>query len=843
MRSLLDAWIAALSWLVPGERRREFRAEWRAELAGDPTARRALGALPDAWFLCRQPWSADLILQDLRYAGRLLRRDRALTVAASITLALAIGANAAVFSVLEAVMLRPIPARDPSRLVVAWQTAVNGTRLEAVFSYPDYEDWRATARTVERTALITWSTATVTGAGEAERLRAAAVTAGFFELLGVRVDGRAFEPGDEAAGAERVIIVSDGFRRKHLADRPQPLGALVTLNGSPRRVVGVLNADPLDGVFGAASDVWMPIQQRPQLQGRGNRNFTALARMAPGATPHAVQAEFAQLMDRLAREYPETNTGRGARVVTLSDQMARGSRDGVFLAAAAAGVLLLVACANVAGMMVARGLTRAREFATRAALGATRFRLVRQLALEALVLASVGAASGLALFQWSVPAIVSRLPASTPRTALVGWSPRLLLFGIAIAALAAVLAAIPAAWRVTRAAAAAGHTGDGHRARATLAALQIASASVLLVIAGLLVASVMRLQRLDAGFPVDRTLTMQLQVAGPSYRTSEAAIAFVDRLLARVEAIPAVERAAVLDPTPFSGHVNRWDTTSDAGVPVFKTDRYLATTSVFDVLGVRATRGRLLAPSDAGTNAVVVDDLFAARAFPGLDPLGRSFRLDRNEPRLVVGVVPHIKHYALDEEPRPQVYLPFASDPTDWLNLLVRTRGDAAAAIADVRQAVRDTDPNIPPYDATTLSASVRRSFVDRELASTLALLLGAITLIVAGAGLYGTMEFLVARRAREIGVRIALGAAPSSVVGMILRNAGRVVLVGAALGVVMSAMAVRAVHSLLFETSGFDPRVYGIVALLLSVVALAAAFAPARRAARIDPIAAIRSE
>ena len=853
--TVLRAFIAAIARLVPAEYRREFRAEWDAELSASwnesrasrgrapRLAIRALGAVPDAWCLRRQQWSLDMLVTDLRQACRLVARDRALTVAAVLTLMLAIGANAAVFSVLEAVMLRPIPARDPETLVVAWQTAVNGTRLQAVFSYPDYRDWRAIAHAVERTALVSWSTAVVTGAGEAERLQGASVTPGFFELLGVKVDGRSFVEQDGAAGAERVAIVSDGFRRRHLASLAQPVGALVTLNGVPRRVVGILRADPLDGVFGPASDAWIPIQQRPQLEARGNRNFTAIARLAPGASAADAQRELAALLQRLERDYPETNTGRGARVISLRDQMAGPSRPGLLLAAAASALLLLVACANVASMLVARGLTRAPEFATRAALGASRFRLVRQVTIESLVLAVTGAAAGLALFAASAPVLVSLLPAATPRTSLIGWSPRLAGFGILIAIAAAVLSSLPAAWRVGRAVSFSRQTSAAAGARHVLASLQIATASVLLVVAGLLAASVVRLQRLDTGFPAGRMLTLQLQLRGGGYDAPARAVAFVDRLVSAVEALPSVERAAVLDPAPFSGHINRWDATSDAGVATFKTDRYLATPSVFDVLGVRARKGRLFEPGDAAGGGVVVDEVFAAHAFPSQDPIGRTFRLDQNPPRRVVGVVPHIKHYGLDEDPRPQVYLPYASDPSDWLNLLVVSRGDPAAAVADVRGVIRSVDPDLAPYDAATVPDLVRRSFADRRLASALAIALGLITLIVAAAGLYGTMEFLVSRRTREIGVRLALGARPASVVAMVFGSAGRVVAAGALAGVPFVFIATRAVRTLLYGTEPFDAGIYALVTAVLAVVTFTAALIPARRASRVNPITALRAE
>ncbi len=849
--SALAAFIALVAALAPAASRREFRAEWEAELSAEwsrqrrwaPVAGRALGAVPDAWFLRRQSWSLATIAQDVRFAVRLLVRDRALTIAAVVTLMLAIGANAALFSVLDAVMLRPIAATDPDRLVVAWQTAQNGTRQQAAFSYPDYRDWRAAAHMVERTALITASTAIVTGSGDAERLQGAAVTAGFFELLGTSIDGRAFTSADESSGAERVAIVSEVFRRRHLAAVAQPLGTLVAIDGVPRRVVGILRSDPLDGVFGAAADVWLPIQQRPQLEGRGNRNFIALARLAPGARTEDAQRELAAVLKRLEKEYPETNTGRGARVLTLQDQMSGESRQGLILAAAGAALLLLVACANVASMLVARGLTRGQEFATRTALGAGRMRLVRQLVIEALALSALGAAAGLALFAAGTPLLVSLLPITTPRLSLVGWNPRLALFGAALGGLAAVIASIPSAWRVGRPGTSSRTTGAGGGARNVLVAGQIATAVMVLIVAGLLATSLARLQRVDAGFPAGRLLTMQVQVRGPGYDSADKIIAFVDRLLARVDALPSVQRAAVIDPAPFTGNINRWDTSSDAGVPVFKADRYIATPSVFGVLNVRAVSGRLFGPADAGAGVAVVDELFASQAFPGVDPIGRTFRLESNAPRTVVGVVPHIKHYALDEDPRPQVYLPFASDPSGWLNLLVASSGDPAAAVADVRQAVRAVDPDIPPYGIVTLETLMQRSFGDRWLASRLAIALGLITLVVSAAGLYGTMQFVVARRRREIGVRLALGARPGGVVRMILAGAVRIAAAGTLLGVPLAVVATRSVRALLFDTRPFDAGVYAAVVALLAVVTLLAALVPAWRASRVDPLAAIRME
>src|SRR4051812_46064836 len=785
----------------------------------------------------------DMLVQELRHALRLLVRDRAVTVAALLTLALAIGANTAVFNVLEAVRLRPMPIARPDRVVVAWQTAVNGTRLQAVFSYPDYRDWRAVAHAVERTALISWSTGTVSAPGESERLQAAAVTPGFFELLGVSVEGRVFSETDTPPGAEPVAIVTDLFRRNHFAAVGQPIGALMTMNGVERRGGGGIASDPPDGGVGPRTDIWIPIQQRPQLEGRGNRNFTALGRLAPGARVADAQRELAAVMNRLGIEYPATNAGRGARVIGLREQLSSDSRRGVTLAGAAALVLLLVACANVGSLLLARGLTRTQEFATRAALGASRLRIVRQILIETLVLSLAGAACGLALFAVAVPLLRSALPSSLPRVFLIGWHPRLALFAAAIACVAAMAAALPLAWRLGRA-----ETGTGARAtrgaggaRHVLAAAQIATAAAVLLIAGLLGTSLVRLQQRDTGFPAERMATLQVQLGGPAYDTEEKCIAFVDRLLARVEALPTVRRAAVIDPAPFSGHINRWDVQSDAGVPVFKTDRYTATPSAFDVLSVRPLRGRVFESSER--TSAVVDNVFAAQAFPGQDPIGRTFKLENNPPRTIVGIVPHIKHYGLDEAPRPQVYLPFASDPSDWLNVLIDGRLDAAAALADARHVVRDLDAAIPPYDATTLRSLVNRSFQDRQLAARLAMALGAITLIVAAAGLFGTMQFLVTRRVREIGVRLALGARPRGVIRLILGAGVRVTAAGHAAGIPAGLIATRAVRALLFDTAPFDAGVYAAVIALLVFCSLVAAIVPAWRASRIDPLQAIRSE
>ncbi len=862
MTSIVARLLGAIAWLVPSTDRDAWLREWTAEFSYALTrpgssrparfgaALRLRSALRHALWLRMEGFRMGSILQDLRFALRLMARQPTLTIAVIVTLAFGIGVNAAVYGVARGAMLRPLPIADVTRVVVAWQTAaVNGNQA-AVFSYPDYQDWISSARAVDRTALVSAGVAILTGVPDPGRVQSTSVTAGLFELLGRMPRGRAIEPADQIPGAERVVIVSDVFGRQHFGDR-DPIGSPITLDGIPRRIVGVMTTDPLAALFPPTTDVWVPIVLRPQIAtGRGNRNFVALAHLAPGSSVDAAQAELATTMARLATDFPATNKGRGARVVPVQAQLASSVSSGLLIASLVAGLVLLAACANVANMILARNFERAREFAVRAALGAGRARLVRQVLIESLMLSLVGGAVAIALVMAFGAGAAARLLTSLPRQDEIGADPAIIVGGLTLSLLTAFASGLPAAWRVGGAAngaSTARHTAGGLRVRRWLVAGQLGVAMLLLVVGGLLVRSFERIQRVDPGFDPGRVATVQIQLPR-AYDTADKAVDFVDRLVASVEQNPGVERAGLFGPVPFSGHRNRWSVTREGDPlpnPVL-TDRYIVTGGSLAVMGVRLAGGRAFEPADfsvGGPPVAIVDDVFAAQIFGGTNPVGRHFKLESNPWTTIVGLTSHVKHYGLDETGRPQVYIPFAQDPAGWLNLVVRARTDATAILPDIRRAILQLDPMAPPYGATSVAQLLSETFGDRRLASALVGGLALVTLVIAAAGLYGAMAFSVWRRTREIGVRLALGARRAEVSRLVLAEAARIVMVGAAAGTIGAMLAVRLVRTLLFDTAAYDPLTYAIVGTSLAAIALAASYLPARRAARIDPIQALRME
>lgn len=843
--------------LVPPSQRAMWRAEWGAEMqftaargaARLTVARRLCSAIVHAAYLRRESLSMIGLGQDVRFALRLARRQPSLTLTVVLTLALGIGANTAVYSVLRAAILRPLPIPHSDRLVLGWQISPSGLD-KAPFSYPDFRDWRGAATAIDDAAAFSLANGIVTGVADADRVHVTAITPSFFQLTKMPLRGRAFNDADSTPGAERVAIVSDGFVRRRLGGL-EPIGATFELDGVARRIVGVAAFDPIGALFDPPADLWVPIVLRPQVvDGRGNRNFQVIAHLRDGASATQADAELSAVMTSLAQQFPQTNAKRNGRVISLDEQLSGGVRRSLWLATLVTGVVLLVACANVASLLLVRNIERAKEFTLRAALGAGRARIARQVLLESALFSFLGGAAGLTVLWWLTSFLRLHLPANLPRRADVAIDPMVIGVALVLTFVTAIASGLPAAWLASPSAAASSgsrQTGGGLVLRRALVSAQLAAAVLLMICGGLLVRSFQRIQHVDPGFVAERIATMQINVPR-SYNTEAAVLAFADRTVEAVRARPGVDSAAMFGPVPFSGNVNGWQV-SAPGIhldTVVKADRYITTDGALPLMGVSVLRGRLLAGADYGAGAAntVIDELFAARVFGGLDPIGRQVQLESNQPLTVVGITRHVKHYGYDEQSRPQLYVPLSYDPSSWMNLVVRSRSDdAGALIADVRRAVLETDPHAPPFEAVTVRTLMDRTIGDRRIASTLAAALAGITLLIAVAGLYGAMSFSVERRTREIGVRMALGARPSEVSRLVFGEATRVVAFGVGAGVAAAVLGARLIQSLLFETPIYDPVTYAAVGVLLTIVTFVAAYGPARRAAAVDPLLALRAE
>ncbi len=806
----------------------------------------------------------DALGQDARLAGRALRREPAFALVAVVTLALGIGATTAIFSVVEAVLLRPLPFPEGDRIVLVGEVgpkAAPGERAGTV-SFPNFDDWRRGARSLEAMALFNEWSPSLTGAGEPARLRGALVTAGVFDALRVAPAlGRPILPADNVPGAAPVAVLSDAFWRRRFGADPSVVGRALTTNGVPRTVVGVLPAG-LRPPGALDAELWGN-NYFDSTDTRGARYLSAIARLAPGATLEGARAELRAIAARLSAAYPENDAGWSAAVTPLREAVAGDARRPLLLLLGASGLVLLVACANLSNLLIARGLARGREFALRAALGAGRWRVLRQVLVESTALALCGAAAGLALAALGVRAAL-RLAPEAVRAQPVSVDPAVLGFALAVTVVTGVLAGLAPAWRAARADPQAALKGGGRgttdgaglRARDALAVTQLALALALLAGAGLLVKSLVRLQRVDPGVRAEGVLALSLNLPTAKY-PRDALPRTVERLVAAASAVPGVRSAAVTSILPFAAG---WDRVGvdvygrprgheNGGAVMLEADRYIVTPAYFRTLGIPLRAGRLLAAADDGGGrsplVVLVDEVFARRLAPNGSPIGLRVSTGDGEWRTVVGVVGHVRHYGLEVPSGGQIYLPQAQVPWRWLGLVVRAdpRVAPASLAPGLRAAVRALDPDQPVFGVTTLDAMLAELGAPRRFVLVLLGAFAGVALLLAGVGLYGVVAYGVARRARELGVRVTLGATPAAIRRAVVGRGVRLALAGAALGTLGALAGGRLLVGALFGVRPADPGVLAGVAALLVAAAALASWVPARRATRVDPAVVLRGE
>ena len=808
-------------------------------------------------------WGMDELRQDVRYALRGWLRRPGFVLVAALTLALGIGANTVMFTVADAVLFRPLPHEEPDRLAMVWSTIPGLDWRRAPISYPNYEDLRASSRSWTELAAFT-SPAPITVAapgGVPERIQRVRVAAHLFGLLGNRaLAGRTLLASDDAATASRVVVASARYARAHLGGPAAAIGKVVRIGADPYSVVGVM---PDDFSFPTtATDLWLPLAPAVVSAERDLRWLQMIGRLAPGATLAAAEREMSGIMARLERAYPEANEGVRLWLEPRLAMLVGDVRPLLLVLLGAVGVVLVIACANLANLMLARGAARTREMAVRAALGAGRRRLVRQLLTESALLGVLGGAVAVALAYAASGVLLRLAPIALPRGETIGLDARTLLFTAAIALLSGLVVGVLPALRAARSApggalAEGGRGGTGrarHRVQRALVVAQVSLALVLLVGAGLLVGSLSRLLSVDPGFRPDGLLAMHVALPEARYPERTDAGRFFEALLARVEALPGVEHAAAVWALPFTdGWASGGAFPEGGGPDSFAQIGMLPVRGdAFAALGTRLLAGRAYGAADVAADAgvVVINETMARLFWPGEDAVGKRFRRGRPEEQrpwqTVIGVVADVKRASLGATSEPEAYFYHTHDEGSWasdMQVVVRAAGDPSALAAPLRRAVHDLDPTLAAGAIHAVPELIARSTAGPRIRTLLATTFAALAALLAVVGIYGVMAFAVSERRREIGVRLALGARGGSVLAAVLREGAVLAAIGVALGLAGAFAATRLLESALFGISPLDPATYAATAALLAAAVVVACWVPARRAARVDPLVALRED
>jgi len=803
------------------------------------------------------------VWRDARFAWRSLRRQPGFLAAILLTLGIGVGANTAIFTVFRATLLRPLPYARPDRLVHLWETtpAAAGGRSEA--SYPDYLDLKTRSRSLA--GLEGYDDTNVTLSGEAipRRAQGARVTPGFFALLGVSPTiGRTFASDEAAPNAPAVVVLSAGYWRRVLGGDPAVLQRTVEINGLPHRVIGVLPAGFQFAPVGEA-ELWLPLDRSAEgLAQRFNHWLKPVGRLRPGVTLAAARADLSALMARLATEFPETNRGRDVLAVPLRDEVVGEIRPTVLALFGAVGLVLLIACANIASLLIARALARQRELSVRAALGAGRGRLVRQLLAESLLIAGMGGLIAAAIAPLGVRYLTGTfaggIASQLPLLRDMHVDAVVLLYALGIALLTGIGFGLLPALHAARASSARlvhGNrvVGGGGRLRDLLVVGEIALTTGLLVAAGLLGRSLQNLLSTDLGFQPERVLTLRVALAGAPYQSDAAQQRFFESLLDRIRVLPGVTRLGAVSNLPLNG--GGTNTLRVEGQPEPDPAHRLEATmrgvagDYFQAMGVRLVSGRGFTSRDDSASApvVVLSESLARRLVPARNALGARIRFYAfpESAWTVIGVVGDVKTGSLDADPPPTVYYSHRQAAENRMSLAIRTAGDPAALVAPTLAAVKDLDGTLPVYAVGSMETQVGESpaVFARRFPLTLITAFAAAALLLAVVGIYGVINFSVTQRTREMGVRMALGASASNLVQIVLRHGIRLAGLGIVLGTVLAFSTSRILSTLLYQVSPRDPLTYLGVVGLLGLVVVAASWLPARRAGKVDPLVAMRAE
>lgn len=807
----------------------------------------------------------DSLLRDLKFSARSLLKHPGFTAVAVLTLAIGIGANTTIFSTVDALILHPFSFPNQQRLMVVWeQNRAVGIQRGSV-SPGNFIDWRDQNQVFEQLIAIQQKSFDVSDGSHPERFPGYGVTRGYFDTLGVKAaQGRTFLPEESEPGRDQVVVLKHSFWQQHLASDPAIVGKTISLNRKQFTVVGVMPADfnyPYN-----SGEMWTPLTfDQEEQKERGNHYLRVIGLLKPGVSLSQAQSDMRGIAQRGQQQYPETNAGRDASVVTLTDDAVRGARTGVPILMGAVVFVLLIACANVANLLLVRAASRQREVAVRLALGSSRARVIRQALTESALIGLLGGVLGLLVSIWSIAALANGIPEGFSKF-IPGWSRlginfTVLAFTFGLSMVAGMLAGLAPVWHSTRTnvneALKAGGRGDSggsrhNRLRSALIVSEVALSLVLLIGAGLMVRSFVEMMRADLGIKPDNVLALQVSLPNESYKDDSKKFAFYDQLLARTAALPGVTKVGSVNIVPFSSNDNS-STFQIVGRPPFPQGQEpdastrVATPAYFDAIGTALRKGRIFnAQDDAKASRVVlVNEAFTKKFLPGEDAIGQklNFGGGEKETREIIGVVADVKNDDLDEAPDPTAYFPYAQNARLTMSLVIRGTQDPTSLASVVRNEVQSLDPSLPVSNIKLVGEMIAERISPKRLMTYILGVFGLIALLLASVGIYGVMSYAVTQRTQEIGVRMALGAQAVDVLKLVIKNGMTMALVGVALGLAGAFALTRLLANLLFKVAPTDLFTFGFVTGALILVALIACYVPARRATKVDPLVALRYE
>ena len=805
----------------------------------------------------------DSLLRDLKFSARSLLKRPALTIIAIVTLAIGIGANSAIFSTINALLLKPLPFPDPDRIVALWDKVPSRGVVRNEVTVANYLDWRAQNKTFEQLGIYRWWSTNLTGSDSPERVQGFQVTPNFLDIVGVKpMMGRGFSAGEDQPGKDSVALLTYSLWQRRFGADQNIVNKTIATNGVARTVIGVM---PPDFNYPKGAEIYAPLAITPELaRNRGNHAYLGIGRLKPGVSLQGAQADLDVIASQLEKQYPEENTGRGVVIYPILQDTVRMYSTALWVMMAAVGFVLLIGCANVANLMLARATGRQREIALRAALGASRFRIIRQLLTESVMLGVLGGALGILVAYWGVDAIRTASPGEAARFA-PGWNHLginlpVLAFTLLLSVLSGLVFGLAPAWQLSRPdlnsalkEGARQNTSGSHRLRGLLVVSEIALSLMLLVSAGLLIRSFLQLVRTDPGFNSENLITMNLVLPAAKYKDESQRAAFYSDLVHRVEGLPGVELAAAVNHLPLGGS-NSSTSFLVEGFPEpppgqeFDGRYRVCTPDYFKTMGIAVLKGRSFTEQDkAGSPLVVIiNETLARRYWPNTDSIGKRMRytgpLEQNPWMQVVGVVQDVKH-EMNLPITEDFYVPHAQDAWQSMVLVAKTKVEPAAMAAPIRQQVWSIDKDQPVFDVKTMREVRAISLALYSFSSVMLAIFAAVALLLAAIGIYGVMSYAVTQRTQEIGIRMALGARAMDVLKLVVRNGMSLAVIGVVVGLVGAFALTRLLQSLLFEVTPTDITTYSTVTLGLLLIALFACYIPARRATKVEPLVALRYE